>query len=77
MGRDISIRLTEDRPGELARVVQALDWNVIDRLVRAIGPAARVAGSTLRRAQTGLATAYPAWLVLGAVALAIAGVVFA
>jgi hypothetical protein len=24
MGRDISIRLTEDRPGELARVVQAL-----------------------------------------------------
>jgi NADH-quinone oxidoreductase subunit L len=62
---------------EMARVVQALDWNVIDRVVRAIGPAARRAGSTLRRAQTGLATAYPAWLVLGAVALAIAGVVFA
>jgi NADH-quinone oxidoreductase subunit L len=61
----------------LARVVRSLDRDVIDAPVRAIGPGARAAGTALRRAQTGLATAYPVWLVLGAVAIAVAGVVFA
>jgi NADH-quinone oxidoreductase subunit L len=61
----------------LARVVRMLDRDVIDAYVRGIGPTLRLGGSTVRRAQTGLATAYAAWLVLGAVAVAIAGVVFA
>jgi NADH-quinone oxidoreductase subunit L len=61
----------------LARTVRALDRDVIDAYVRGIGPATRLSGGLLRRAQTGLATAYTAWLVLGAVALAIAGVMFA
>jgi multidrug transporter EmrE-like cation transporter len=45
--------------------------------VRGIAPATRLGGLALRRAQTGLATAYATWLVLGAVIIAIFGVVFA
>jgi NADH-quinone oxidoreductase subunit L len=58
----------------LARVVKSVDWGVIDAYVRAIPPTLRVGGNLLRRAQTGLATAYAAWLVIGAVVIAIAGV---
>ena len=61
----------------LARVVKAADWSVIDAYVRAVPITARTGGNLLRRAQTGLATAYAAWLVLGAVVIAIAGVVLA
>jgi NADH-quinone oxidoreductase subunit L len=61
----------------LARAVQGLDRDVIDAYVRAIAPTAAGAGALLRRAQTGLATAYTAWLVLGAVVIAVAGVVLA
>jgi NADH-quinone oxidoreductase subunit L len=59
----------------LARAVRAGDRDVIDFYVRAVGTTASSAGSLVRRAQTGLATAYAAWLVIGAVALAVAGVV--
>ncbi|HST80522.1 MAG TPA: NADH-quinone oxidoreductase subunit L [Kineosporiaceae bacterium] len=58
----------------LARGVKSADWGVIDAYVRAIPPTLRVGGNLLRRAQTGLATAYAAWLVIGAVVIAIAGV---
>lgn len=61
----------------LARTVKSADWDVIDAYVRAIPPTFRVGGNLLRRAQTGLATAYAAWLVLGAIVIAIAGVVLA
>jgi hypothetical protein len=50
---------------------------VIDAYVRGVGQAVRLAGPVFRRPQTGLGTAYVAWLVLGAVAIAIAGVRFA
>ena len=59
----------------LARAVQGADRDVIDAYVRGIAPSFRVGGNLLRRAQTGLATGYAAWLVLGAVVLAVAGVV--
>jgi NADH-quinone oxidoreductase subunit L len=58
----------------LARVVKGADWDVIDAYVRAVPPTIRAGGNLLRRAQTGLATAYAAWLVLGAVVIALAGV---
>jgi NADH-quinone oxidoreductase subunit L len=61
----------------LARAVKAADRDVIDAYIRGIGPAARTGGIVLRRAQTGLSTAYAAWLVLGAVVIAVAGVVLA
>jgi NADH-quinone oxidoreductase subunit L len=61
----------------LARLVRTADWDVIDAYVRGIAPATRLGGLALRRAQTGLATAYATWLVLGAVIIAIFGVVFA
>jgi NADH-quinone oxidoreductase subunit L len=59
----------------LARVVRAGDHDVVDAYVRAVAPAVTAAGNGLRRASTGLATAYAAWLVLGAVAVAVAGLV--
>ena len=61
----------------LARLVRLADRDVIDAYVRGVAPAVRFGGSLLRRAQTGLATTYTAWLVLGAVAIAVAGVMFA
>ena len=61
----------------LARVVRSADRDVVDGYFRAIPLTAEAAGKLLRRAQTGLATAYAAWLVLGAVVIAIAGVVLA
>jgi NADH-quinone oxidoreductase subunit L len=61
----------------LARVVKTADRDVIDAYVRAVPLAARSGGVLLRRAQTGLATAYAAWLVIGAVLIAVASVVLA
>jgi NADH-quinone oxidoreductase subunit L len=61
----------------LARAVRTADRDGIDACVRAIGYGSRIAGSTLRRAQTGLAIAYATWLVLGAVLIAVVGVVLA
>jgi NADH-quinone oxidoreductase subunit L len=61
----------------LARLVKGADRDVIDAYVRAVPHAARAGGTLLRRAQTGLATAYAAWLVVGAVLIAIAGLVLA
>ncbi len=58
----------------LARVVKGADWAVIDAYVRAVPLTAQAGANLLRRAQTGLATGYAAWLVLGAVVIAIAGV---
>jgi NADH-quinone oxidoreductase subunit L len=59
----------------LARVVGAGDREVVDAYVRGAPVGARWGGLALRRAQTGLATAYLAWLVLGAVLAGVAGVV--
>ena len=59
----------------LARVAGIGDRDVIDAYVRLVGHVAGYAGRLLRRTQTGLATGYAAWLVIGAVAVAVAGVV--
>jgi NADH-quinone oxidoreductase subunit L len=59
----------------LARLVGAGDREVVDAYVRGTPVLARWGGLALRRAQTGLATAYLAWLVLGAVVAGLAGVV--
>jgi NADH-quinone oxidoreductase subunit L len=61
----------------MARAVKVVDRDVIDAYVRGVGPGTRLAGDAVRRAQTGLATAYPVWLVLGAVVIAVIGVMFA
>jgi NADH-quinone oxidoreductase subunit L len=59
----------------LARAVGSGDRDVVDAYVRGTPVVARWAGLALRRAQTGLATAYLVWLVLGAVAAGVAGMV--
>jgi len=59
----------------LARVASAGDRDVVDAYVRAAPLTARWAGLVLRRTQTGLATAYLAWLVIGAVLAGVVGVV--
>jgi NADH-quinone oxidoreductase subunit L len=61
----------------LAAVVRRGDRDVVDAYVRAVAPTMAAGGNLLRRAQTGLATAYAAWLVLGAVVIAIASLVLA
>ncbi len=61
----------------LARVVGSGDRDVVDAYVRGTVVGSRWAGIALRRAQTGLATGYVAWLILGAVAVGVAGVVLA
>jgi NADH-quinone oxidoreductase subunit L len=58
----------------LARVVRGGDRDVVDAYVRGIGHLATGSGALLRRAQTGLATAYTAWVMVGAVIVALAGV---
>jgi NADH-quinone oxidoreductase subunit L len=58
----------------LARVVRGGDRDVVDAYVRGIGHLATGCGALLRRAQTGLATAYTAWVMVGAVIVALAGV---
>ena len=59
----------------LARVVAAGDRNGIDAAPRGTAAAVGWAGLQLRRAATGLANGYVAWVVLGAVAVGLAGVV--
>jgi NADH-quinone oxidoreductase subunit L len=61
----------------VAQLVKSADRDVIDAYIRAVPTLAQVGGNLLRRAQTGLATAYAAGLVLGAVVIAIAGVMLA
>jgi NADH-quinone oxidoreductase subunit L len=61
----------------LAQVVRSTDRDVIDAYVRGVGPSLRATGNLLRRAHTGLATAYTVWLFLGAAAIALVGVMFA
>jgi NADH-quinone oxidoreductase subunit L len=61
----------------LARVVRAADRDVIDAYVRAVAHASRIGGQVLRRPQTGVALGYATWLVLGAVAVAFAGMMLA
>ncbi len=51
------------------------DRDVVDAWVRGTAVGAHWGGVVLRRAQAGLATGYLAWVVLGAVALGVAGVV--
>jgi NADH-quinone oxidoreductase subunit L len=59
----------------LARVVAGGDRDVVDAYVRGTATGSQWAGGVLRRAQTGLATGYVAWLVAGAVLVGLAGVV--
>jgi NADH-quinone oxidoreductase subunit L len=59
----------------LSRVVFAGDSDVVDAYVRGSAAASRRTGAALRTAQRGLATSYVAWLVIGAVAAGVAGMV--
>ncbi len=59
----------------LARASVVGDRDVVDAYVRGTPVATRWAGVALRRAQTGLATGYVAWLVAGALLAGLAGVV--
>jgi NADH-quinone oxidoreductase subunit L len=58
----------------LARVVTGADREVVDAYVRGGAVLARGAGRGLRRASTGVATGYLAWVVVGALIAAVAGV---
>lgn len=59
----------------LARAAAVGDRDVVDGYVRATPFFTRWSGIVIRRAQTGLATGYAAWLILGGVLAGIAGVV--
>ncbi|GLY27648.1 proton-conducting transporter membrane subunit [Kineosporia sp. NBRC 101731] len=73
---DVVIRVLVVRPVlGLARTVQMLERDVVDAYVRGVRPTTEIAGAVLRRAQTGLATAYAAWVFVGAVVLTVAGMV--
>ncbi len=61
----------------LARVVGSSDRDIVDSYVRATVKGSYWSGAALRRAQSGLANGYVIWLVLGAVAVGLAGVVLA
>ena len=75
-GFDAVIRVLVVRPVFwLARVVVAAERNVVDAYVRGVGPTTAAAGTLLRRAQTGRATAYAAWVFIGAVVITVAGMV--
>jgi NADH-quinone oxidoreductase subunit L len=58
----------------LARVAVGADRDDVDPDVRAGAVVARGAGRGVRRASTGVATGYLAWVVLGALLAAVAGV---
>jgi NADH-quinone oxidoreductase subunit L len=60
----------------LTRLASAGDRDLVDAYPRGSVVVVRWAGLALRRAQAGLATGYVAWVVLGAVAVGLAGVVF-
>ena len=59
----------------LARATVIGDRDVVDAYVRATPAGSRWAGILLRKAQTGLATGYATWIVLGVVIAGVAGVV--
>jgi NADH-quinone oxidoreductase subunit L len=59
----------------LARSVSGGDREVVDALPRGGAALATWAGRGLRRAESGLATGYLTWVVLGAVVVGVAGVV--
>ncbi len=58
-----------------ARVVAAGDSDVVDAYPRGAAVAVRWAGTGLRRLSDGLATGYLGWVVVGALAMGLAGVV--
>ena len=72
---DVQDRLVTRPAMTLARAVGAGDSDVVDAYVRGSAAASSWGGAALRRAQGGLATGYVAWLVLGAVAAGVAGMV--
>jgi NADH-quinone oxidoreductase subunit L len=72
---DVQDRLVVRPAMALARAVGTGDSDVVDLYVRGTAAASRWGGSMLRLAQGGLATGYVAWLVLGAVAAGVAGMV--
>jgi NADH-quinone oxidoreductase subunit L len=72
---DVQDRLVTRPALGLARAVGVGDSDVVDLYVRGSAAVARWAGAALRTAQGGLATGYVAWLVLGAVAAGVAGMV--
>ncbi len=59
----------------LAALVATGDSEVVDAYPRGGAAAAQWAGVGLRRLSTGLATSYLGWVVVGALALGVAGVV--
>jgi NADH-quinone oxidoreductase subunit L len=59
----------------LARLVGGGDRDVVDAYVRGAATGSRWAGLALRRAQSGLATGYLAWVLAGAAVAAAVGVV--
>jgi NADH-quinone oxidoreductase subunit L len=59
----------------LARLASAGDSDVVDLYPRGSAAIAQRAGRGLRRLQAGMATGYVAWVVLGAFAVGLAGVV--
>jgi NADH-quinone oxidoreductase subunit L len=61
----------------LTRLASAGDRDLVDAYPRGSVIVVRWAGLALRRAQAGMATGYVAWVVLGAVAVGLAGVVLA
>jgi NADH-quinone oxidoreductase subunit L len=72
---DVQDRLVTRPAMALARAVGTGDSDVVDVYVRGSATASRWGGAALRTAQGGLATGYVAWLVLGAVAVGVAGMV--
>jgi NADH-quinone oxidoreductase subunit L len=72
---DVQDRLVTRPTLALARAVGTGDADVVDAYVRGTATASRWGGAVLRAAQGGLATGYVAWLVLGAVAVGVAGMV--
>jgi NADH-quinone oxidoreductase subunit L len=72
---DVQDRLVVRPARALARGVFAGDSDVVDAYVRGSATASNWSGALLRRAQGGLATGYVAWLVVGAIAAGVAGMV--
>jgi NADH-quinone oxidoreductase subunit L len=72
---DVQDRLVTRPALGLARGVGVGDSDVVDGYVRGSAAVSRWGGGALRAAQGGLATGYVAWLVIGAVAAGVAGMV--
>jgi NADH-quinone oxidoreductase subunit L len=72
---EVQDRLVTRPAMAFARAAGTGDSDVVDAYVRGSAAASRWGGAALRTAQGGLATGYVAWLVLGAVAAGVAGMV--